>query len=113
MADSAHSTGNEPKNKLSEDSDKTPINDPNHDNISDFSRVTREDTELFVNVCVDPSVLHGVLTERSQFPETGISDPLFSPVPCDGNNVLPEWHHLRETDADREREKIEKKVHVL
>ena len=49
LADSTHSTGYEPKMQLykpfSEDSDKTPINDPNHKNLSDFSRVTRQDTE--------------------------------------------------------------------
>ena len=64
LANPEHSTGYERKTQLnkqsSEHGEKTPINDPNHDNLSDFSRVKREDTELSVNVCVDPSVLHSV-----------------------------------------------------
>ena len=63
MADSAHSTGYEPKvmlkllRSISEDSDATP-NDPDRDNLSDFSRVTSESTGRFgvSNVCVDPSL---------------------------------------------------------
>ena len=45
-----HSTGFEPKefDKItSVDGDTTPINDPNHDSISDFSKITRENTEQF------------------------------------------------------------------
>ena len=85
----ADSTGYEPKRQLhkpfSEEGDATPVNDPNHDNLSDFSRLTREHTELSVNVCVDPSVSH---------------------------SVLPEKRQLRETRC-RQREKMEKKVQVL
>ena len=47
---STHSTGYEPKEfdtTTSVDGDVTPINDPNHDSISDFSETTRENTGLF------------------------------------------------------------------
>ena len=49
-ADSTHSTGCEPKefDKVnSVDGDTTPINDPNRDNISEFSKTTRESIGLF------------------------------------------------------------------
>ena len=112
----ADSTGYEPKRQLhkpfSEEGDATPVNDPNHDNLSDFSRLTREHTELSVNVCVDPSVSPSVLPEKRQLRETRSSNPLFSRASCDGNNVLPERRQLRETGC-RQREKMEKKVQVL
>ena len=112
----ADSTGYEPKRQLhkpfSEEGDATPVNDPNHDNLSDFSRLTREHTELSVNVCVDPSVSHSVLPEKRQLRETRSSNPLFSRASCDANNVLPERRQLRETRC-RQREKMEKKVQVL
>ena len=50
LADPTHSTGYEPKefDKItSADGDTTPINEPNYDNISDFSKITRENTGLF------------------------------------------------------------------
>ena len=50
VTDSTHSTGYEPKqfDKItSADGDTTPISDPNYDNISDFSKITRENTGLF------------------------------------------------------------------
>ena len=79
------------KKSISEDSDATPINDPDRDNLPDFSRVTRESTgQLGVsNVCVKPSVSH------------------FS---C-GCGVLPERRKPRET-ACRQRERIEQQVIV-
>ena len=41
------------------DGDTTPINDPNHDNISDFSKITRENTEQFgVPLTFETSVSH-------------------------------------------------------
>ena len=49
LADPTHSTSSEPKefDKItSADGDTTPINDPNYDNISDFSKITREDNDL-------------------------------------------------------------------
>ena len=62
MADPAHSTGYEPKefDKItSVDGDTTPINDPNHDSISDFSKITRENTGLFgVPTMFETSVSH-------------------------------------------------------
>ena len=50
LADPTHSTSYEPKefDKItSADGDTTAINDPNYDNISDFSKFTRENTGLF------------------------------------------------------------------
>ena len=50
LADPTHSTGYEPKefDKItSADGDTTPINHPNYDNISDFSKITSENTGLF------------------------------------------------------------------
>ena len=50
MADSAHFTSYEPKQldkTISLDNDTTPIDGPNVDNISDFSRVTRDSTRMF------------------------------------------------------------------
>ena len=62
LADPTHSTGYEPKefDKItSEDGDTTPINDPNYDNISDFSKITRENTGLFgVSTILEASVSH-------------------------------------------------------
>ena len=52
MGDSAQSTGYEPKlldKNICVDDDMTPINDPDHDSISDFSKTTREGTR-FVSV---------------------------------------------------------------
>ena len=41
------------------DGDTTPINDPNHDNISNFSKITRENTEQFgVPSIFETSVSH-------------------------------------------------------
>ena len=94
------------KNYISEDSDATPINDPDRDNLSDFSRVTRESTGRFgvSNVCVDPSVLHGVLPEKRQLRETESSDQWFSHVSCDR-------HQLRETGSrQREREREDRET---
>ena len=50
LADPTHSTGCEPKlpdKTTSVDGDTTPIKDPDHDSISDFSKTTRESTGLF------------------------------------------------------------------
>ena len=62
LADSTHSTGYEPKefDKISSaDRDTTPINDPNYDNTSDFSKITRENTGLFgVSTMLGASVSH-------------------------------------------------------
>ena len=63
MADSAHSTGDEPKQldkNITVDDDMISINDPDHDSISDFSKTTRENTRLFSDptVCEPASVSH-------------------------------------------------------
>ena len=62
LADPTHSTGYEPKEFdiiTSADGDTTPINDPNYDNISDFSKITRENTGLFgVPTMLEASVSH-------------------------------------------------------
>ena len=63
LADPTHSTGYEPKefDKItSEDGDTTRVNDPNYDNISDFSKkITRENTGLFgVSKILEASVSH-------------------------------------------------------
>ena len=62
LADPTYSTGCEPKefDKIaSADGDKTPINDPNYNNISNFSKITRENTGLFgVFTMLEPSVSH-------------------------------------------------------
>ena len=62
LADSTHSTGYEPKGfdkVTSLDGDMTPINDPNRDNISEFSKTTRESTGLFgVPTVFEASVSH-------------------------------------------------------
>ena len=62
LADPAHSTGYEPKefDKItSADGDTTPINDPNYDTVSDFSKITRENTGLFgVSTVLEASVSH-------------------------------------------------------
>ena len=62
LADPTHSTGCEPKelNKItSADGDTTPINDPNYDNISDFSKITRQNTALFdVSTMLETSFSH-------------------------------------------------------
>ena len=43
----------------SAEGDTTPINDPNFDNFSDFSRITRENTGLFgVPTMLEASVSH-------------------------------------------------------
>ena len=50
LADPTHSTGYEPKEFdqiTSADGDTTPVNDPNYDNVSGFSKITRENTGLF------------------------------------------------------------------
>ena len=50
LADPTHSTCYEPKEfdkTTSVDGDTTPINDPNHDSVSDLSKTTRENTGLF------------------------------------------------------------------
>ena len=56
------STGYEhkqPGKTTSVDGDTTPINDPDHDSISDFSRTTRENTEQFgVPLVLETSVSH-------------------------------------------------------
>ena len=63
LADPTHSTGYEPKefDKItSAVGDTTPINDPNYDDISDFSKITRENTGLFgVSTIEEASVSHG------------------------------------------------------
>ena len=60
MADPTHSTGYEPKEFdkfTSADGDTTPINDSNYDNISDFSKITLENTGLFgVSTMLEASV---------------------------------------------------------
>ena len=90
LANPTLTTGYEPNLKLklnlkkksvSEDSDATPIDDPNLNNFSEFSIVTR---------CADSSVSHvscdgGVLRETNQL---GSSNTLFSQVSCVGENVL-------------------------
>ena len=49
----------------SADGDTTPINDPNYDNISDFSKITRENTGLFgVSAMLEASVSHVSHGER-------------------------------------------------
>ena len=62
LADPTHSTGCDPKelDKItSADGDTTPINDPNYDNISDFSKITRMNTGLFgVSTVFESSVSH-------------------------------------------------------
>ena len=63
MADSTHSTGYEPKlldKNISVDDDMTPINDPDHDSISEFSKTTGEGTGLFSvpTVCEPTFVSH-------------------------------------------------------
>ena len=62
LADPTHSTGYEPKefDKItSADGDTTPINDPNYDNISDFSKITGENTGLFrVSTMLEASLSH-------------------------------------------------------
>ena len=62
LADPTHSTGYEPKefDKITPaDGDTTPINDPNYDNISDFSKITRESTGPFgVSTMLEASVSH-------------------------------------------------------
>ena len=50
LADPTHLTGHEPKefDKItSADGDTTPISDPDHDSISDLSKITHENTGLF------------------------------------------------------------------
>ena len=47
LAKSTHTTGHEPKQSdkmITADDDATPINDPDHDSISDFSKTTHENT---------------------------------------------------------------------
>ena len=62
LADPAHSTGYEPEEfdkNSSADGDTTPINDPNYDNISDFSKITRENTGPFgVSTMLEAFVSH-------------------------------------------------------
>ena len=62
LADPTHSTSYEPKEfdkNTSADVDTTPINDPNYDNISDFSKITRENTgQLGVSTMLEASVSH-------------------------------------------------------
>ena len=62
LADPTHSTSYESKefDKItSADGDTTPFNDPNYDNISDFSKITRENTGLFgVSTMFEASVSH-------------------------------------------------------
>ena len=92
MADSAHSTSYEPKQLdklISVESDTTPINDQDRDNISDFSSVTRECTRLISvpTACGPTSVSH---------------------VSC-GNVALPKESQPRDTvRRQREKERKEK-----
>ena len=62
LADPTHSTGYEPKefdNVTCADGDTTPINDPNYDTISGFSKNARENTGLFgVSTMLEASVSH-------------------------------------------------------
>ena len=62
VADPTHSTGNEPNefDKItSTNGDTTPINDPNYDNISDFSKITRKNSGLVgVSTMLEASVSH-------------------------------------------------------
>ena len=49
LAEPTHFTRCDPKefdNITSVDGDATPINDPDHDSVSDFSKTTRENTGL-------------------------------------------------------------------
>ena len=76
VADSTHSTGHEPKefDKItSADGDTTPINDPNYDNISDISKIKRENIGFFgVSTMLEASVSHVSNGESkdSMHPET-------------------------------------------
>ena len=94
MGDSAHSTGYEPKlldKNICVDDDMTPINDPDHDSISDFSKTTLEGTRL-ISV---PTVCE--LTSVSR-------------VSC-GNDAPPKESQPRETvRGQREREEREGSV---
>ena len=60
LDNSTHFAGNEPKEFdkiISPDGDTTSINDPNNDYISDFSKITRENTGLFsVSTMLEASV---------------------------------------------------------
>ena len=62
LVDPTHLTSYEPKEfdkTTSVDGDMTPINDPDHDSISDFSKTTRENTGLFnVPTVFETSVSH-------------------------------------------------------
>ena len=62
LGDATHSTSCEPEefDKISSaDGDTTPINDPNYDNTSHFSKITRENTGLFgVSTMLEASVSH-------------------------------------------------------
>ena len=94
MGDSAHSTGYEPKlldKNICVDDDMTPINDPDHDSISDFSKTTREGTR-FVSV---PTVCELFSLSRVSW----------------GNDGLPQENQPRETvRGQREREEREGSV---
>ena len=74
LADPTHSTGYEPKgfDKInSADGDPTPINDPNYDNISNFSKIPRENTGLFgVPTMSEASESH---VSHGEFPPQGES----------------------------------------
>ena len=62
VADPTHSTSYESiefDKITSADGDTTPVNDPNYDNISDFSKITRDNTGSFgVSTMLEASVSH-------------------------------------------------------
>ena len=94
MAASPTPTGYEPKlldKNISVDDDMTPINDPDHDSISDLSRTTRQGTRLFC----DPTMCENTYVSH---------------VSC-GNVALPKESQPRETvRGQREREEREGSV---
>ena len=83
-ADPTHLRGYEPKefDKISSvDGDTTPINDPDHDSISDFSKTTRENTGLFVVFpqCLKPlfrTFLRVTLLFREEAKKACLTKPL-------------------------------------
>ena len=75
LADPTHSTGYKAKefDKItSADGDTTTINDPNYDNISDFSKITRENTgPLVVSTMLEASVSHVSQRESKESMQSG------------------------------------------
>ena len=97
LAKSGPPTGylpNESDKITSVDDDTTPINEPNHNSISDFSKTTRESTGLFgVSTVFEASVSHVSHGDSALQRESKESMP-------------------RETDGETERER-ERKEKVL